>query len=109
MTVTDLLLSLIAALLAASLSSCMTWAICPLLQRHMVTNPNARSSHRVPTPQGGGIAVVTATLTVSGLVICIGSINRGIPTTLFGATLFIALVGIADDIKSIPILSRLLL
>jgi len=75
----------------------------------MLANPNARSSHSVPTPEGGGIAVIAATLTVSGLVICIGSINRGIPTTLFGATLFMALVGIADDIKSIPILPRLLL
>ena len=35
----------------------MTWAIRPLLLRHALATPNARSSHRVPTPQGAGIAV----------------------------------------------------
>jgi UDP-N-acetylmuramyl pentapeptide phosphotransferase/UDP-N-acetylglucosamine-1-phosphate transferase len=109
MTVTELLLS--AVLLAASMSSLMTWAIRPLLLRHVLANPNARSSHRVPTPQGGGIAVVAATLIVAGLVIADFSSGNSaaVPAAVFGAALFIALVGLADDIKSIPILPRLLL
>jgi UDP-N-acetylmuramyl pentapeptide phosphotransferase/UDP-N-acetylglucosamine-1-phosphate transferase len=108
MTVTELLLS--AVLLAASLSALMTWAIRPLLLRHVLANPNARSSHRVPTPQGGGIAVVAATLIVAGpVIVYVGSINFAVPAAVFGATLFIALVGLADDIKSIPVLPRLLL
>jgi UDP-N-acetylmuramyl pentapeptide phosphotransferase/UDP-N-acetylglucosamine-1-phosphate transferase len=108
MTVTELLLS--AVLLAASLSALMTWAIRPLLLRHVLANPNARSSHRVPTPQGGGIAVVAATLIVAGLVIAyFSSGNIAVPAAVFGAALFIALVGLADDIKSIPVLPRLLL
>ena len=32
-----------------------------------------------------------------------------IPVAVFGATLFIAIVGFADDLKSIPVLTRLLL
>jgi UDP-N-acetylmuramyl pentapeptide phosphotransferase/UDP-N-acetylglucosamine-1-phosphate transferase len=76
----------------------------------VLANPNARSSHRIPTPQGGGIAVIAATLLAAGSVIAsAGSLNLHVPTALFGATLFIALVGLADDIKSIPVLPRLLL
>jgi UDP-N-acetylmuramyl pentapeptide phosphotransferase/UDP-N-acetylglucosamine-1-phosphate transferase len=109
MTVTELLLS--ALLFAASLSALMTWAIRPVLLRHVLADPSPRSSHQVPTPQGGGIAVVAATLIVAGLVIIYASsINFvAIPAAVFGATLFIALVGLADDIKSIPVLPRLLL
>ncbi len=110
MTVTELLLSLLAVVLAAALSACLTWAIRPLLLRHVLANPNARSSHRVPTPQGGGIAVVAATLLVAGFIgVYAGPINFAVPAAVFGATLFIALVGLADDIKSIPVLPRLLL
>jgi UDP-N-acetylmuramyl pentapeptide phosphotransferase/UDP-N-acetylglucosamine-1-phosphate transferase len=110
MTVSELLLSLLAMVLAAAFSAVVTWAIRPLLLRYVLANPNARSSHRIPTPQGGGIAVIAATLLVAGSVIaCAGSTNLNIPTTLFGATLFMALVGLADDIKSIPVLPRLLL
>lgn len=111
MTASELLLTLFAVVLAAALSAFVTWAIRPLLLRHVLANPNARSSHRMPTPQGGGIAVVTATLFVAGLVIVyVTSINfAAVPAAVFGATLFIALVGLADDIKSIPVLPRLLL
>jgi UDP-N-acetylmuramyl pentapeptide phosphotransferase/UDP-N-acetylglucosamine-1-phosphate transferase len=110
MTSTEWLLSLLAVVLAASLSACMTWAIRPVLLRHVLANPNARSSHRVPTPQGGGIAVIAATLIVTALIVAgAGPLNFAVPAAVFGATLFIALVGIADDIRSIPVLPRLLL
>ena len=44
-------------------------SIRPVLLRHAVAQPNARSSHRVPTPQGAGIAVMVATLVVAGVTI----------------------------------------
>src|SRR5262252_4068968 len=37
----------------------------PWLERYAMVRPNARSSHHQPTPQGGGIAVVVATLVVA--------------------------------------------
>ena len=37
----------------------------PWLARHALAHPNARSSHHAPTPQGGGIAVIAATVAVS--------------------------------------------
>src|ERR1700737_701693 len=110
MTIFELLLSLFAVLAAAVLSGGITWAIRPLLLRHALARPNARSSHRIPTPQGAGIAVIAATLVVAGAIIAyVGTIDLKIPIAVFGASLFIATVGFADDVKSIPVLPRLML
>jgi UDP-N-acetylmuramyl pentapeptide phosphotransferase/UDP-N-acetylglucosamine-1-phosphate transferase len=98
---------LIAAPLAAAISAVVTWFCLPLLQRYALARPNARSSHRIPTPQGAGIAVIAATLSVACAIA--GLMHLAIPFTLFAATLFIALVGFADDIKSVPVVLRLLL
>jgi UDP-N-acetylmuramyl pentapeptide phosphotransferase/UDP-N-acetylglucosamine-1-phosphate transferase len=110
MASSHLLLSLAAAVPAALLSGVLTWAIRPLLMRVALARPNARSSHLVPTPQGGGIAVIAATLIAAVAVIAFaGAAELNIPVAVFGATLFIAAVGLADDIHSIPVLPRLLL
>jgi UDP-N-acetylmuramyl pentapeptide phosphotransferase/UDP-N-acetylglucosamine-1-phosphate transferase len=110
MTLSEPLLSLFAVLAAAMLSAAITWAVRPLLSRHTLATPNARSSHRIPTPQGGGIAVIAATLLVAGAVIgCAGTMQSGLPIAVFAAALFIAAVGFADDIKSMPVVTRLLL
>jgi UDP-N-acetylmuramyl pentapeptide phosphotransferase/UDP-N-acetylglucosamine-1-phosphate transferase len=107
MTVIELPPLLAIAAVAALLCMLIIWAIKPLLQRYSLARPNARSSHCVPTPQGGGIAVIAATLSAAGAGD--GLMNLTIPAVVFGATLFIALIGFADDIKSIPVLPRLLL
>jgi UDP-N-acetylmuramyl pentapeptide phosphotransferase/UDP-N-acetylglucosamine-1-phosphate transferase len=110
MTANELILSLLTVVLAAACSACLTWALRPLLQRYALARPNTRSSHRIPTPQGAGIAVIAATLVVAAAIVAFsGSINPAIPLVVFVATLFIALVGVGDDIKSIPVLPRLLL
>jgi UDP-N-acetylmuramyl pentapeptide phosphotransferase/UDP-N-acetylglucosamine-1-phosphate transferase len=78
--------------------------------RVALAKPNARSSHRIPTPQGAGIAVVAATLLVAAAVnvVAVGP-AANIPLVVFGTTLFIAIVGFIDDVKSIGVLPRLLL
>jgi hypothetical protein len=50
-------------------SAAVTWAIRPWLLRHALAKPNARSSHRIPTPQGAGIAVIGATVVVAGAIV----------------------------------------
>jgi UDP-N-acetylmuramyl pentapeptide phosphotransferase/UDP-N-acetylglucosamine-1-phosphate transferase len=103
-------LSFAAAILAVLLSAIATWAIRPLMLRHALAKPNARSSHRIPTPQGAGIAVIAATLIAAIAVMAFaGPSAMKIPAIVFGATLFIAAVGLADDVHSIPVLPRLLL
>jgi UDP-N-acetylmuramyl pentapeptide phosphotransferase/UDP-N-acetylglucosamine-1-phosphate transferase len=108
MTISGLLLSIFAVVAAALLSVGITWAIRPLLLRHALAKPNARSSHRVPTPQGAGIAVIAATLAAAGAIAAYAG-APSIPVAVFAASLFIALVGFVDDVKSIPVLPRLLL
>src|ERR1700730_9048357 len=110
MIISELPLSIFAVVVAAMLSALVTWAIRPLLLQYALARPNARSSHRIPTPQGAGIAVISATLAVAGVIVaCADTLHLTIPVAIFGASLFIALVGIADDIKSIPVLPRLIL
>jgi UDP-N-acetylmuramyl pentapeptide phosphotransferase/UDP-N-acetylglucosamine-1-phosphate transferase len=110
MTVSELPLSLFAVVAAAMLSAGMIWAIRPLLLRHALARPNARSSHHIPTPQGAGIAVIGATLVVAGIIVAYSnSVHSSIPVAIFGASLFVAAVGFADDVKSIPVLPRLVL
>ena len=95
---------------AAIVSTILIKLTRPHLLKHALAKPNARSSHYIPTPQGAGIAVIAATLAVAGLALAyvIGA-GWNFPVGLFGATLFIAALGFADDIKPVPVLPRLLL
>jgi UDP-N-acetylmuramyl pentapeptide phosphotransferase/UDP-N-acetylglucosamine-1-phosphate transferase len=108
MIISELPLSILAVVAAAMVSAGLTRAILPWLLRHALARPNARSSHRIPTPQGAGIAVIAATLAVAGAIACTTS-NSNAPFAIFAASLFMAIVGFADDVKSIPVLPRLLL
>lgn len=99
--------SLLAVATAALVSALITWTSRPLLQRYALARPNARSSHRIPTPQGAGIAVIAATLLVA--LVWASFANVAIPSMLVAATVLIALVGFADDIVSLPVLLRLVL
>jgi UDP-N-acetylmuramyl pentapeptide phosphotransferase/UDP-N-acetylglucosamine-1-phosphate transferase len=60
---------LVLALPVASAVLCVALvrALMPLLQRYALARPTARSSHRIPTPQGGGIAVLGAALPLAVL------------------------------------------
>ena len=101
-------LVLLAACAAAILSAIVVQLIRPLLLKHLLAKPNARSSHRVPTPQGAGIAVIAATVVVAGALL-FGTWDETPTLQLFGATLFLAALGFADDLKPVPVLPRLVL
>src|SRR5215471_19307775 len=103
----ELILSFFTASLAALVSAGVTWALLPMLVKFALARPNARSSHRIPTPQGAGIAVIAATLLVA--TVWAASANFAIPPALLAATVLIALVGFADDLMSLPVLLRLVL
>jgi UDP-N-acetylmuramyl pentapeptide phosphotransferase/UDP-N-acetylglucosamine-1-phosphate transferase len=103
-------LVLLTAVVAALFSAGLIRMIRPLLLKHVLARPNARSSHKIPTPQGAGIAVILATLAAAGLLLAsLFGLHSSLALKVFGATLFIAAVGFADDLRPIPILPRLLL
>ncbi len=100
-------LLVLAALAAAAICAGLIVLLRPLLQRYALARPNARSSHVTPTPQGAGIAVIAATLLVAAAAATAAGL--AIPLLLFGATVFVAIVGFADDVRPIPALPRLVL
>jgi len=79
------------------------------LARSLMDIPNARSSHSLPTPRGGGVAIVIAFLLGLGVAFFAG---LGVPAELFyallGAGLGIALLGFLDDHGHIAARWRLL-
>jgi UDP-N-acetylmuramyl pentapeptide phosphotransferase/UDP-N-acetylglucosamine-1-phosphate transferase len=95
---------------AATLCVLLILALRPFLLRYALARPNARSSHREPTPQGGGIAVIAATIVVT-LIACAGvpELRAMALPALFAATILIAFVGMVDDIRPLPVAPRLLL
>ena len=72
------------------------------LARSLMDIPNERSSHVVPTPRGGGLAIVFAVL--AGLVALevAGFLPASFFWALLGAGAWVALIGWADDQKDIP-------
>lgn len=102
-----------AAILAAAMAMTMALIVWlrPWLARYAMARPNARSSHRTPTPQGGGIAVIAATLCVT---IAAMLVLEHVPSP-FGSSFFpvlaagiaIAIVGVVDDIRTVTIAPRL--
>ncbi len=93
--------------LAAGLSAGLIWLLHPLLVRYALARPNARSSHVVPTPQGGGIGVTAATLIAAlvGLALLRGIDARTL--VLFAAAVLLAVIGTVDDIVTMRALPRL--
>jgi len=105
-------LGLTSLVAAAAISFGLLFFLRPLLARYALARPNARSSHREPTPQGGGIAVIVATT----IVVCAASLFlRHEPSwslelvVVFTSTIFLALVGVTDDLRPLEAMPRLLL
>jgi UDP-N-acetylmuramyl pentapeptide phosphotransferase/UDP-N-acetylglucosamine-1-phosphate transferase len=82
----------------------------PLLVQLALVRPNARSSHTKPTPQGGGIAVVAATIAVTLLVasFALAGEDKSELVVVLGAAALLAVIGAVDDVRSIPAVSRLI-
>lgn len=96
----------LSGLFAAILCILLIIALKPWLQIYALARPNARSSHKVPTPQGGGIAVIGSALLV------IYSVSFFIPVSpwfwwLAASLVIIGIVGMVDDIKPLSPLLRL--
>jgi UDP-N-acetylmuramyl pentapeptide phosphotransferase/UDP-N-acetylglucosamine-1-phosphate transferase len=97
---------------AAAMSAALIVALRPLLVRYALARPNARSSHREPTPQGGGIAVVAAALASLWVGLALSAFDFAAGAQLPALTLAalaLALTGAIDDIRGLGAALRLVL
>jgi len=104
------LLIITAPLIACAVCAILIVLLRPLLQRYALARPNARSSHSVPTPQGGGVAVIAAVVaSVATLVSFFGVTADSVLLAVLAAAIFLGLVGAYDDLQTMPVLPRLLM
>ena len=97
------------AALAIPLAGACSWlflaALIPQLRRDLLDQPNARSSHRQPTPRGGGMAFVLVASFGSVLAWLLSSTSASASLPLLTAPLLalpLALVGFLDDRHNLP-------
>jgi UDP-N-acetylmuramyl pentapeptide phosphotransferase/UDP-N-acetylglucosamine-1-phosphate transferase len=85
----------------------------PWLARYALAHPNTRSSHQMPTPQGGGAAVIIATLSVGwGAIMLVPGLMQEQPAELLATTagmILLAAVGLLDDMRTLRASSRLVM
>ncbi len=102
----------VVSVLAAVMSGALIVLLYPLLRRYALAKPDARSSHRTPTPQGAGMAVIAAT--VAAILIAAGlrwfGLGFAAPLpAVIAAALVMAGIGAIDDIHPLAAAPRLLL
>lgn len=76
-----------------------------LRRRGMLDVPGGRSSHTVPTPRGGGAPIAAGLLAAAAVAIGSGAVAAGLALGL--AVLFFGTLGLADDLRGMPALTRL--
>lgn len=79
----------------------------PLLVRYALARPNARSSHKVPTPQGGGSSVVIVSVAA---ILAAAAVRAELSASLVAvvsAGVVLAAIGAVDDIVTMRALPRL--
>src|SRR5262249_6194847 len=98
-------------LAAALLCALLIIALAPWLARYALAEPNARSSHKLPTPQGGGVAVIGAVIVVSGVALFFWGVSASLSSlvVILAAVLLIAAVGALADKHPIAAAPRLVL
>ena len=87
----------------------LTWGLRHYaLRRQLMDVPNARSSHLVPTPRGGGLAIVITLTVAIAVQASLGIVAGSLTGALLGAGLTVALIGFVDDHGHIAARWRLL-
>jgi UDP-N-acetylmuramyl pentapeptide phosphotransferase/UDP-N-acetylglucosamine-1-phosphate transferase len=106
------LLNLALFLSAAIASAALIVLLRPLFMRHAMARPNARSSHAVLTPQGGGAAIIVAVVVTLGLAGMFGAVDRAALADLMplgAGVMLLTATGAIDDMFAVPVAPRLAL
>lgn len=78
------------------------------IKRSVIDIPNERSSHSVPTPRGGGVAIVISFLLTLPILYFLDLLSASVMLGLLGGGLAIAVLGFLDDHGHIAARWRLL-
>lgn len=77
------------------------------LSHRLLDTPNARSSHQVPTPRGGGVAIVVSFLLAFVVWHLVAGADSRLVWALVPSSLLVAAIGFWDDHVSLSARSRL--
>jgi Fuc2NAc and GlcNAc transferase len=91
----------------------VSWVLTLVLRRYALAKslmdiPNERSSHSVPTPRGGGVAIVVAFALALPILAALDLLSTPVLIGLLGSGLAVAVIGFADDHGHIAARWRLL-
>lgn len=85
----------------------VAWITVRLMRRiaarvSLIDRPNARSSHRSPTPRGGGVGIVLGSF--AGVIVSVltSADSTGPLTVILLAAVGVAFVGLVDDVRRVP-------
>jgi Fuc2NAc and GlcNAc transferase len=96
-------------LFVGGLAFTLTWVLRRYaLNRSVLDIPNERSSHSVPTPRGGGVAIVVSFIVGLLLLVAEGEVPTSVAWALAGAGGIVAILGFLDDHGHIAARWRLL-
>ncbi|WP_258359785.1 MraY family glycosyltransferase [Moorella sulfitireducens] len=99
--------SIIGFILTLTLSFLLTGTVRKYaLRKKILDIPNARSSHSVATPRGGGLAIAVLFLLGVGIFAVSGIVSTNVATALCGGGLLVALIGWIDDCRKLSVSVR---
>jgi len=84
------------------------WTKAVALKGNLLDVPNSRSSHQVPTPRGGGLAIVVMTLLSFQVGWIFDWISANVAGALAGGGIVVAVIGFLDDQSGVAARWRLL-
>ncbi|MFL5538994.1 MAG: glycosyl transferase family 4 [Longimicrobiaceae bacterium] len=86
------------ALAVVLASWAVTWAVRrDAIRRRVLDHPNERSSHDVPTPRGGGVAIVVVAVAAEAMLWAAGRLSRETALALAAGGVAVAAIGWLDD------------
>lgn len=86
----------------------LTWFVQGFaVAKGIIDHPNARSSHTLPTPRGGGIAIFVASALTIALFVLFGVVDSQLGYALLGGGTAVAWIGFLDDRGALSVRTRL--
>lgn len=84
----------------------VSWAATGLVRKYVLAKsimdvPNERSSHAVPVPRGGGLAIAIVVLAGLSATWAVGRLETSVAVALIGGTILVASVGWLDDNRGV--------